>query len=82
MKKFIFVIIIAISLVACTRESDVKKYADLYNWDSYKITGYKFFACSKDDSFATGFVAKKDGKEFSGVVCGGWPFKNATLRLD
>lgn len=74
-------IILALLLSACTRESDVEKYAKIEGWQSYQTTGYGWFACGKDDVFATSFKAIKNGQEISGTVCSGW-FKGKTLRLD
>jgi len=69
-------------LTACTDESSVKKYAEIEGWESYKLTGYKAFACSKEDFYHTGFEATKNGKTFTGTVCKGIFFRGATLRLD
>lgn len=70
-------------LTGCvTSADDVRKYAEIEGWESYEVTGYRFFACSKDDWYHTGFTAVKNGKRISGVICRGLFFKGATLRLD
>ncbi|MCE9566385.1 MAG: hypothetical protein K8U57_30545 [Planctomycetes bacterium] len=79
--KWIIAIAAILALTACTSPDDVRKYAEAEGWESYEVTGYRFFGCSKDDVFHTGFVAVKNGKRISGVICSGW-LKGATLRLD
>jgi hypothetical protein len=79
--KRILLIGLLLAVAACTSDDDVKKYAEMEGWDSYEVTGYRIFGCSKDDWFHTGFTAIKNGRKFSGVVCAG-PLKGATLRLD
>ncbi len=69
-------------IAGVTSPDDVRKYAEMQEWDSYEVTGYRFTGCSKGDWYSTGFVATKDGKRFSGVVCSGLLFKGVTLRLD
>lgn len=45
--------------------------------------GYSWFACSKDDFFATEFTAKNPaGNIVSGTVCEGLLFKGSTIRFD
>lgn len=68
-------------LSSCTSEEHVKKYAEMYGWESYKIQGYSLWGCSKDDIWHTKFTAIKNGKKISGVVCKGL-LKGSTLRLD
>lgn len=69
-------------LTACTSREDVEKYAKAEGWEIYEVTGYRFFACSEDDWYHTGFRAVKDGQTITGVICSGLLFKGATLRLD
>lgn len=79
--KRTFLVLALLYLTACTSEDDVRKYAELEGWESYQVTGYRWFGCSKDDVYHTGFVAVKNGKRITGVICSGW-LKGATLRLD
>ncbi len=47
-----------------------------------RTTGYKWFACSEDDWYHTGFIATNpQGMEVGGVVCSGFFFKNSTVRF-
>jgi hypothetical protein len=78
----IFILLLACFLSACTDSSSVKQYAEIDGWDSYEVTGYRWFGCSKEDFYNTGFKATKNGKIFTGVVCKGILFRGATLRLD
>ncbi len=82
MKK-IFAVGILMMLCACTKADDVKKYSEEQGWASFNVTGYRWFGCSDDDWYQTGFSAvTKDGKKVTGVVCSGLFFKGATMRLD
>ena len=69
-------------LISCTDEAGVKNYAEVEEWNSYQITGWKPLSCSSDDFYSTGFVATKNGKKFSGAVCRGLFFRSSTLRLN
>lgn len=80
MKYFLFVPILI--LTACTDPSSVSKYAKMEGWDKYELTGYKWFSCSDDDFYSSGFKATKNGVEFTGTVCSGLLFKGSTLRMD
>jgi hypothetical protein len=80
MKKLIIITALLVT-TACTKESDVAKYAKIEKWDSYEILGYSFFGCGEKDLFRTEFRAVKNGQEFTGIMCSGL-FKGATLRLN
>ena len=46
------------------------------------LTGYAYFGCGKDDTFATGFRAKNpQGNRVEGVVCCGFVGKGCTIRF-
>lgn len=75
-------LIILLFLASCYREEDVAKYAKMEKWESYKVEGYCWFGCSKDDFWETKFTATKNGETFSGCTCSGFLFKNTTLRID
>lgn len=81
MKKMIG-ICIAISLCACTRPDATKELLTSQGYKDITTTGYSFFACSEDDSFATGFKATSPtGQNVSGTVCSGL-LKGSTVRFD
>lgn len=68
-------------LGGCTSERDARRALEAEGYSDIRITGYNFFACSKDDFFHTGFEAKnREGKRVTGTVCSGLFFKNATIR--
>ena len=79
--KYILFIVVLVLLCACDEKS-VESYARSHEWDHYEITGYRFFACSKEDFYQTGFIATKNGKSFTGTVCKGLLWRGSTLRLD
>jgi len=71
----------ALAIAGCTSESDAKRALEAEGYTDVRFTGYDWFACAKDDTFHTGFVAKnRDGRQVKGVVCSGLMFKNATIR--
>lgn len=76
--------LIALVLLAGCTQPD--KAADLLKRQGYtdvEITGYRFWSCSDDDLFHTGFTAKSPaGQPIAGTVCAGWLFKGATIRFD
>ena len=80
--RFLTTILLLAILTSCSKKSDVEKYAEKEDWDSYQVTGFCWFGCSKDDFYQTSFTAIKNGKEFEGCTCSGFFFKNTTLRLE
>ena len=81
MKKVIMVCAV-LSLCACTRPDATKDLLTSQGYKDVTITGYSFFACSKDDTFATGFDAvSPTGQRVSGAVCSGL-MKGSTIRFD
>ena len=82
MNKLILIVVIGM-LTACTRPDNAVRILQEQGYTDIQITGYKWFACSKDDSTATGFMAKSaNGMKIEGTVCSGWVFKNSTIRFD
>lgn len=74
-------LIAALLLAGCTSENDAMRALQADGYKDIRLTGYDWFACSKDDTFHTGFTAtNRDGKKVSGVVCSGLIFKSATIR--
>lgn len=81
MKKFIIMLAL-LGLVGCTNEKAAIKALDGAGYSNIRITGYKFFGCSEDDLYHTGFTATgPTGKPVTGVVCDA-PLKSSTIRLD
>lgn len=79
--KNIFLICFAVLLSACTNSDDAERALSAEGMTNIRITGYDWFACSKDDWYHTGFTAtNSQGKQVSGVVCSGLIFKAATVR--
>ena len=69
-------------LASCSNSNDAYKALTSMGFSDIRITGYKFWACSEDDFYHTGFVAKNaQGFEVSGTVCSGMFFKNSTVRF-
>lgn len=82
MKIFYIVIFTILLMTGCTSETDAENALSAMNFTDVKITGYNFFACSKDDFYHTGFKAKNAAdKEIYGTVCSGLFFKNSTVRF-
>ena len=81
MKKAIMVCAV-LSLCACTRPDATKDLLASQGYKDVTTTGYSFFACGQDDSFATGFEATSPtGQRISGTVCSGL-MKGSTVRFD
>ncbi|CUK21996.1 hypothetical protein [Achromobacter xylosoxidans] len=78
------ILIVAVALLAgCTNADDATRALKAAGYTEIKITGYRWFGCSKDDSVHTGFEAVgRDGAKVSGVVCGEIFFKGNTIRTD
>lgn len=80
MKKLLLLLSMLV-VSGCTSEADAFRALEAEGYKDIQITGYNFFACSKDDTFQTGFTAKnKDGRTVTGTVCSGLLFKGATIR--
>lgn len=72
----------AVILSGCTNSSSAIKALEGAGYTNIEITGFRFFGCSEDDSFRTGFSSTgPTGKPVTGVVCGGL-LKGSTIRLD
>lgn len=80
MKK-ILIIFIFVLFIGCTNENGALDVLEAEGCTDIEITGYRFFGCSQDDMFQTGFTCKKNGKDISGVVCQG-VLKGKTIRYD
>lgn len=78
MKKIVFAVMLTL-IAGCTDADGAKKALIREGYADIEITGYDHFGCGKDDSFHTGFKAKKNGHEVIGVFCSGW-LKGGTIR--
>lgn len=80
LKKLI--LISCLLLTGCTNPNDVAiNVLEALDYSNIKITGYRWFACSNDDFYSTGFTATtSSGKKVTGTVCSGIFFKNSTVR--
>lgn len=76
-------LVLALMLAAgCTAPESATTALTGAGYTNIQLTGYRFFGCSEDDLFKTGFTAKgPTGQTVKGVVCGGI-FKGSTIRLD
>ena len=78
MKKII--VIVCFMMLSCTRPDSAVELLTKEGYTDIEITGYSWFSCSKDDSFSTGFKARKNGNIIEGAICEGLIFKNKTIR--
>ena len=73
---------IALLTVGCTNETGAVGALRSAGYKDIRMTGYRFFMCSQDDLYATGFTATgPSGLPISGAVCEA-PLKGKTIRLD
>lgn len=83
MKNVVLVVALTTLLAGCSDSDTAIKALHGAGYKDIKITGYSPFACSKDDTFSTGFVAKgPTGVHVEGAVCSGLLFKNSTIRTN
>lgn len=77
------VLVLMLSISACTRPENSTRILQEQGYTNIQITGYSWFACSKDDTTSTGFIATNPtGKRVTGTVCSGMIFKNSTIRFE
>ena len=79
MKKIVLIAAVLL-MTGCTSKNDAERALRAEGFTDIKITGYDFLACSEDDFYHTGFVAKRNGRTVRGTVCSGILFKGATIR--
>jgi hypothetical protein len=79
MKKILILLLVAALMTGCTQPDKASSILKRDGYQNIELTGYKWFACSEDDFFHTGFKATKNGQEVEGVVCSEW-FKGSTVR--
>lgn len=81
MKKYLTLGVLVLILAGCSDPDVATKALRGAGYTDIKITGFDMWACGKDDTYATGFIAKgPTGVEVEGTVCSGLLFKNATIR--
>ena len=82
--KLIFLIVIAISLAACTdpQQEEAEKVLKQQGYTSVNAGGYSWLGCSEDYPYATEFTAiSPNGSLVKGAVCAGAFGKGPTIRL-
>ena len=83
MKSVIIALTLTTLLVGCSDSDTATKALRGAGYTGIKTTGYSWFACGRDDSFATGFTAKgPTGVPVTGAVCSSLLIKNATIRTN
>ena len=81
MKKVTALAFLCSLLSGCYSGKDARKALEAQGFTNIEITGHAWFACSKNDTFATSFTATNpQGKRVSGAACSGLFFKNTTIR--
>lgn len=75
-------ILATLLLTGCTDKDKAERILKAEGYTDIYMDGYKFLACSKDDFYHTGFIAKKNGNDIKGTVCSGLIFRGSTIRLD
>ena len=72
----------ALMLAGCTNVDKTVEILTQAGYKNIQTTGYSCFACGKDDTFSTGFVATSpNGTQVKGTVCGGF-MKGYTIRFN
>jgi hypothetical protein len=81
-KIMISILVVAlISAAGCTDPQSARKALLAAGYSNVEITGYDWFACSKDDTYSTAFRATgPTGVQVEGAVCQGLLFKGSTIR--
>jgi len=80
---FALVTLTGMSMTGCTNAPTATRILEDQGYADIHMTGYRFFACSDDDWYHSGFEAvTSSGKHVTGVVCQGLLFKASTIRLD
>lgn len=79
--KLITTLCVLLIITGCTDKENAERILKNDGFTHISVTGYNFFACSKDDFQHTGFIAKKGENTVEGTVCSGLFFKNSTIRF-
>jgi hypothetical protein len=76
-------ILAAFILTSCTNAENSRRILEDAGYTGVEIKGYSVFGCSDDDVYHDKFTAiSAAGRPVTGVVCGGYLFKGATIRLN
>lgn len=80
--KRILAFVAVVTLGGCDDPYKDMRAAEAIGLRDVKPTGFKWFACSKDDMFHAGFEAiDQRGQKVTGTICSGF-LKGHTVRLD
>ena len=80
--KKLCLFLVCISLLGCTDPDKARSVLSSNGYKNIEITGYSYFACSKDDTYQTGFTAiSPSGQRITGTVCSGI-LKGSTIRFE
>ncbi len=74
-------LLLVLFAASCTDEP--RSYSTLlaHGFKDIRLTGWRAYACGRDDAFTTGFVATNQaGQQVGGVVCCG-VMKGCTVRF-
>lgn len=78
------IIAMLFTMASCTSDSDFKKVKSQLESQGYtnvRNKGYALFCCSKDDLYATSFIATSpSGERVEGCACSGL-LKGMTIRF-
>lgn len=82
MKTKMLIILTSLTLIqSCTQKDETINLLTQQGYTDIEITGWKPWAASDSDNFATGFKATApNGVRVKGVVTGGF-FKGSTVRF-
>lgn len=85
MKNLIILLLIGMLMIGCTSSSAFEKgkaQLEQQGYTNVENTGYNFFCCSDEDTFANGFTAMdKSGSKVKGCFCSG-VLKGVTIRFE
>ena len=75
-------LIAILGVTACSDPNAAREVLEDQGFKNIKTTGWSMFGCGRDDTYSTGFIATAPGgKRVEGVVCAGFWFKGATVRI-
>lgn len=76
-------LVLMLTLPGCTDNEKTYRILSNQGYTQIEFTGFRPFACSRDDSYSTGFRAvQPNGLPVSGTACSGLFFRGTTLRFD
>lgn len=80
------VVLLALALIisGCTNEEKTISILEMDGYQNIQTAGFRFLGCWNEyDFYRTGFVAEKNGKQVSGVVCyNPYSFIGPSVNLD